>query len=663
MKTQALLTSIGAVFSTLILSACSGSSDSAKQSSQPAAPAAAPRDQLTPAEFNALAVRRNLPLYWIADTNGNKSVDANEVAPLLFYPGPPPDLGTAYNELLAAKSEPPLDTSTADGKRRALVRQDLAQGRPALVRTDLTQRSAADKAFVQHMLLVATRIDDAYAAQLGLPALREQVSADAESQSLFRRDWGPKCLAPATQKNPDCSAIPGAPKPLVDVWPAALGKTPQTDSGFCALIEKRPNATAPFAAIRETNGKLAAVPYSEAYRASMMAVATELNAAADALNGANEEPLVAYLRAAATSFTTNDWWPADEAWARMNANNSKWYVRAAPDEVYWDPCSIKAGFHLTLALINQGAKEWQDKLTSIQQEMETAIAQRAGAPYKARQVKFHLPDFIDIVVNAGDDRGALSGTIGESLPNFGPVATQSRGRTVAMVNIFNDPESLASRRRSASMLIAADSMADYSDDTLPGQLTTVLHEATHNLGPSQEYAVRGTPVQKIFGGPIDSMLEELKAETGALFYTELLRSKGMITDVLARQLYVNSVVWALGQTAKGMYTASHERQPYPELAAIQLGILTEAGALTWDPNAMAANGQDKGAYTIHLDKMVATSAAMMQTVAGLKGRGDKKGVEELLRKYVDSSNVVPHAAIEERWSREPRVSLVYSLAM
>jgi hypothetical protein len=112
-----------------------------------------------------------------------------------------------------------------------------------------------------------------------------------------------------------------------------------------------------------------------------------------------------------------------------------------------------------------------------------------------------------------------------------------------------------------------------------------------------------------------------------------------------------------------MYTASHERQPYPQLAAIQLGILTDAGALTWDPNSVAANGQDKGAYTIHLDKMVATSEAMMQTVAGIKGRGDKKGVEELLRKYVDSSDVVPHAAIEERWAREPRVNLVYSLAM
>lgn len=660
MKALTRSATFGALGSALILAACGGPSESANPQ---AGRETAVQSQLTPAEFNALAVRLNVPLFWAADTNGNKSADENDVVPLMFYPDKAPDLNTVQRQLLAAKSEPRLDETTADGKRRTLVRHDLAQGRPTLVRSDLSQRPAAEKAFVQHMLQVAAHIDEIYAAQKGITALNAKVAPDPESHSLFRRNWGPKCLAPATLKNPDCSAIPGAPQPIVDVWPPSFGGIAQTDSSFCAAIEKQQNVDSPFTAIREVNGKLSAVPYSEVYRASMTAAAKELNAAADALKGANEEPLVAYLRAAATSFATNDWWPADEAWARMSASNSKWYVRAAPDETYWEPCAVKAGFHLTLALINQGAKEWQDKLTSIRQEMETAIAQRAGAPYTARQVKFHLPDFIDIVVNAGDDRSPLGGTIGQSLPNFGPVAKESRGRTVAMVNLFNDPDSLASRRRAASSLVVADSIADYSDDPLPAQLTTVLHEATHNLGPSQEYAVRGTPVRKIFGGPIDSMLEELKAETGAFFFVEMLRSKGMITDALARHLYVNNVVWALGQAAKGMYTASHERQPYPQLAAIQLGILTDAGALTWDPKATAANGKDTGAYTIHFDKMAATSDAMMQTVAGIKGRGDVKGIDALLRKYVDSSDVVPHATIEERWAREPQVSLVYSLMM
>ena len=42
-----------------------------------------------------------------------------------------------------------------------------------------------------------------------------------------------------------------------------------------------------------------------------------------------------------------------------------------------------------------------------QQDMEATLAKHVGAPYAARKVSFHLPDFIDIVSNAGDDRKPL----------------------------------------------------------------------------------------------------------------------------------------------------------------------------------------------------------------------------------------------------------------
>src|SRR5512142_2023633 len=124
MKALTLFAAFAAIGSALGVAACGGPSESAK----PQAGQAALRAQLTPMEFNALAARLNMPLYWTADTNGNTSVDENEVVPLMFYPGKPPDLNTAYRELLAAKSESRLDETTADGKRRALVRQELAQG-------------------------------------------------------------------------------------------------------------------------------------------------------------------------------------------------------------------------------------------------------------------------------------------------------------------------------------------------------------------------------------------------------------------------------------------------------------------------------------------------------------------------------------------------------
>jgi hypothetical protein len=395
----------------------------------------------------------------------------------------------------------------------------------------------------------------------------------------------------------------------------------------------------------------------------MGAIAQELTAAADGIKDPAEAALVTYLRAAATSFTTNEWDPANEAWAKMNVDNSKWYVRIAPDEVYWEPCAQKAGLHLTFARINQQSKEWQGKLVPVQQEMEELVAKAAGRPYKARKVTFHLPDFIDIVINAGDDRDALGATIGQSLPNWGPVANEGRGRTVAMTNLYQDPDSMAARRAQAESMLDAASMKAYAGTPEPSLLNTILHEAMHNLGPAHEYKVRGKVAGAVFGGPIASMMEELKAQTGGLALIEFLRAKQLITDEQAAQTYADGLVWAMGHISQGMYTGSGERKAYSNLAAIQLGFLLDKGALTWDAKAAAANGKDTGALTIHADKLVPAIDEMMKLVAGIKARGDKKAAEELIAKYVDSSAVVPHEVIRERFLRFPKASFVYSVSM
>ena len=167
---------------------------------------------------------------------------------------------------------------------------------------------------------------------------------------------------------------------------------------------------------------------------------------------------------------------------------------------------------------------------------------------------FHLPDFIDIIVNAGDDRDPIGATIGQSLPNWGPVANEGRGRTVAMVNINTDPDSRVARKAQAESVLDAASAKLYPDSTEPGLLSTILHEATHNLGPAHEYKVNGKVDDEAFGGPIASMMEELKAQTGALFLLDFLRARSIISDEMAQQSFADSIVWAFGHISQGMYT-------------------------------------------------------------------------------------------------------------
>lgn len=619
--------------------------------------------------FNRLAVRLNLPLFWVADENHDGAIDPGEVKTLLFYPTAQAwtkggaftaEFEDAYARLVAEKGETPKDPE-ADAARRALVRADLDGASSSIVHTDFSKGSADEKTFVRHMLETAKLVETLFAKQNGSEALAAKIPADdLASQSLFRRDSGPKCATPRLAENAACSAIPGAPKPLVDIYPASL----QADPKFCEALGKRKDGEAllaPFVAVRERAGKLVPVSFTEVYEGPMTAIAAELEAAAKDLVDPKEDALRLYLRAAATSFRTNDWLPADEAWAKMTAENSRWYVRVGPDETYWEPCAQKGAFHLTFAKINRDSLAWQDKLKPHQQSMEDALAKLIGpAAYKSRKVTFHLPDFIDIVVNAGDDRDALSATIGQSLPNWGAVANEGRGRTVAMSNLFQDGDSKRQLRTKAESLFTKESLTSLSDDAAPGLLDTILHEATHNLGPAHEYKFQGKKDTEAFGGELAAMLEELKAQSGSLWFTPWAQAHGVIGGELARQSLTESLVWCMGHIGGGMWQDGTHRKPYAQLSAIQIGFLLDEGALRWDQKAAAANGKDKGAFVIVWDKLPAATEKLMKVVATLKAKNDKKAALGLADKYVDGKTV-PHAVVVERWRRLPSTSFVYAV--
>ena len=333
------------------------------------------------ADFNRFAVRLNVPLFWAwrCRTSGEAwSEPRRKSRTLLFYPNSGSSEFERLRDAIVAFDPyaTPSNLPTDELTRRRLVADDLDQGFASRhVTRDLRSSSPVDRKFFEHMLAAARSVDEIYATMQGAKALAARVPADdVASQSLFRRDWGPKCAGARTQKNFACSAIAGSPRPVSDAYPADM----QEDPGFCAVLQKLPDAKTivanPFGVVRERNGKLVNVPYTEAYAAPMRAVAAELRAAAaDEIDPA-ESALRAYLEAAATSFTTNDWGPADEAWARMNAQNSRFYLRIAPDEVLNDPCNLKAQFHLNLARIDPGSVRWQSKITPHEEEMERTLA-------------------------------------------------------------------------------------------------------------------------------------------------------------------------------------------------------------------------------------------------------------------------------------------------
>jgi hypothetical protein len=613
-------------------------------------------------DFNQRAAEAYLPLFWRSDDDGVLSADELVVLHHAEHGRDRWVKDGVWTKQFVADHKALLAPPPAADAREKAVLAELRQARPALIESELTGLSEGETRFVASILRASELVEELFMRQRGAFQHSAALGSHPASRMLFHRNQGPWCEQPATRDDPNCGALAGRPPRVFGLYPASLQK-----GAFCDTLQARkdaPTLLAPFTVVTlGEEGGPRPTPITEVWPEQMGAIARELTSGAAAL-GDTEPALRAYLAALATSFGTNDWKPADEAWSRMNAQNSAWYLRLGPDETYFEPCDRHAGFHMSFARINQDSVAWQRKLEPVKSAMEERIAELAGPPYKAREVSFHLPDFIDIVLNAGDSRSPSGATIGQSLPNWGPVANEGRGRTVAMTNIGRDADSLDAKDRVAASLLCKPMMADWTRDAEPLLVSTVLHEAAHNLGPSAEYKVDGKTADDAFGGSLGSTMEELKAQTAAWMLLHWLSEREVVTEELARAAHVADLIWSFGKIASGMFEDEYPLT-YPQLAAIQMGILLEEGAMTWTADQTAANGTDVGCFALDWDRLPGTVEGMSRTVFGAKARNDVPLATSLAQRHVagDGPAVALHPVITERVRREPDPSYVYGIVL
>ncbi len=612
-------------------------------------------------DFNRLAGETGVPLFWRSDVESPGELAALEIVVL---GNDPKNQGRFIKAGAFTADFEKAYRALVELRRREAVRAELAQGRPTLVELDATKLPPEEQTILKGFQKIAELIDQLYDFQVGAAGLEKLIPKDdAASLALFQRNHGAWCEAPKTQGDAFCNATSTFAEKKTQSYPLDV----VTDKAFCDALQKEANAkdlTAPFTVVRKAKaGGYEAVPYGKVYGKWTKAIAKELLTTAKAIGSGEEIRLKNYLEAAAKAFETNDWVPADEAWSAMAGSKSKWYVRIGPDETYWDPCGLKAGYHLSFARIDPSAEKLKEQLTAIRTDLEKALETLVGAEvYKARDVKFNLPDFIEIVLNAGDSRDGLGATIGQSLPNFGKVAEESRGRTVVMANLYTDVDSLADGKAKDELLLSKKSLEGRDDKGDAGRMTTVLHEATHNLGPTGSFQVGGKKPEELFGGDLDAILEELKAETGALYYLPLLKAKGVLTDEQVKQAYLAAISWNFGHISRGLFTPDKRPKTYSHVAAIQTHALIKAGALTWDP----ADGQgtpDAGRLAIDYTKVPAAMEALMKEVVTIKAKGDKAAAEKLDQTATSEEAVkAMHAdAITERILRFAKASFVYAV--
>lgn len=619
------------MFPLMLLLACSGAPESTEAPQLASMPAEAPK--LDRERFNQLAAEEGLPVFQKQDGT------------VVLFRSSLPEVTVEEARERIAKAHDMRQRARPDARTAALWRE-LGAGRVTLLETDLTSLPEDERAMVGHLLEAARLVEALHAAQrIGTP---DVTPTEGAGQSVMFRNQGPWC---EVDTDPACSATAEPVSRKVGIYPLEA----QTE-GFCdgldaALLD-------PFHAVVQGESGLEAVPYPERWPELHAEAAAALEAAAEAAPE-GEQALATYLRAAAKAFSDNHWFAADAAWAAMSQDNSGWYVRVGPDEVYWDPCAAHAGYHMTLARIDPAGLEAQQLLEPHKQALEHALAEKAGAPYAERTVGFDLPEFIQVVLNAGDDRSPRGATVGQSLPNWGPVA-EAGGRTVAMTNIGVDPDGVRSRRSALSSVFCPATMALWPEAPDAQLMSTVLHEAAHNLGPAHDYAVDGKDDVAAFGGTTASILEELKAQTAALYLTDTLGAQGVLDASEVPASHVADIAWAFGHIGRGLLDNDGNPKTYSQLAAVQVGFFADQGAMAWHADETAANGEDQGCWSIDTAALSAAIDALNTRVLGIKARGDKAAAQELLAPYTDPADA-RWTLVQERFGREPLASYVYRI--
>jgi len=232
-----------------------------------------------------------------------------------------------------------------------------------------------------------------------------------------------------------------------------------------------------------------------------------------------------------------------------------------------------------------------------------------------------------------------------------------------MTNLYTDADSRAQQAQQMASLFCKATNAEATTTPREMLINSLLHEAAHNLGPSHDYQVNGKEDDVLFGGPLASTLEELKAQTSSMYLTDWLTTKGVFTPEEVRKIQLRNISWAFGHISRGMYGADGTPRSYSQLAAMQLGSFMQAGAIAWHADESAANGKDPGCLEIDFAALPAAVKSFETTVLEIKASGDKARAEKLKAEFVDAKNAFANvkAAIAERWLRAPKASFVYSI--
>jgi hypothetical protein len=420
--------------------------------------------------------------------------------------------------------------------------------------------------------------------------------------------------------------------------------TRQTIESYAAAHPgSRAELYSPYTVIREMGSELVGLPYRSAFRTQLLEAAKDLREAA-ALS--EDAAFAEYLRARADALLSDDYHPSDLLW--LDLKSPKIDLIFAPGLVYLDQLlGVKTSYGAAILIRND---EESRKLELFQQyipQIQLSLPLPAlDKPSKAGQLS--PMEVVESPFRSGDFLHGYQ-AVAASLP-IDPLIHAEKGTKKIFFKNFMDA------RVNHVLLPLARIMMDPSQSAAPtagGYLTVViLHEISHDLGPTSALVGgKRVPIHESLG-PIYSALEEAKADVTGMFALRWLIQH----DVLPRereQEFDASYFAGLLRSVRFGTAEAHGRAQLMEFNyLVEKGaILPQAGSLS-RASARGRSGvccrvpvtaSARVVFALDYAKFSAAIESLNQELLEMEATGDRARAEQWFARYGSMSPALASA--------------------
>jgi hypothetical protein len=492
------------------------------------------------------------------------------------------------------------------------LQQMTARFAPVTLTYDQSHLSEGDRKALGKLIEAARIMNFVFMDQLwkGDRALFSQLQKDTSPEGKARLHYFWLNKGPWSDLDGHAAFLPGTPArkpPGANFYPEDMTRE-EFESWVKTLPkQQRDQAEGFFTVIRRGDGgRLAAIPYSEAYSADLRKAAGLLREAA-ALTG--NASLKQYLTLRADAFLSNDYYASDLAWMDLDAPLD---ITIGPYETYNDELfGYKAAFEAYITIRDEQETERLKMFANHLQEIENNLP--IDPRYRNHKLGASAPIRVVNEVYASGDGAHGVRTAAFNLPNDERVIQRKGSKRVMLKNV-QQAKFDVTLKPIAARVLPPSAQSDLSFDSF--FMHILAHELSHGIGPHQ-IEIRGrstTPRQEL--KELYSPIEEAKADVTGLFMLQHLYDHGLDHGPGAeRQLYTTFLASAFRSLRFGL-TEAHGKG-----MALQFNYLTDKGGFTAKPD---------GTFAVDPGRIKGAVRDLAHDLLTIEAQGDSAGAKRML---------------------------------